>query len=243
MNYTLDEGAAGGARFGLILLSNDETLEHETRAVIARRDVNMLHARIPSIAEVTPETLVTMADEMTATASLLPPDLRVVGYACTSGATVIGPGEVSRLVQVAHPETPVTNPMCAVIAALRAVGAAKIGLVSPYVPSVTGPMCAHLADHGINVLHQVSFGQSDDQKVARISENSTRAAMLEAGRAEGVEAVFASCTNLRTFGIIEEVEETLGKPVISSNQALIWHMLRLAGLDAKGWGPGRLYQG
>jgi maleate isomerase len=77
--------------------------------------------------------------------------------------------------------------------------------------------------------------------VARITEASTRRAMLEAARVPGVEAVFASCTNLRTFGVIGAVEAELGLPVVTSNQALLWDMLRRAGADARGWGPGRLF--
>ena len=50
--------------------------------------------------------------------------------------------------------------------------------------------------------------------------------------AEAVDAVFASCTNLNTFGVIERAENALGKPVISSNSALIWHLSALAGLTA-----------
>ena len=77
--------------------------------------------------------------------------------------------------------------------------------------------------------------------MARISEASTHAAMLEVGRTEGVQAIFTSCTNLRTFNAIEPVEEALGVPVVSSNQALLWDMLRLADVEARGWGPGRLF--
>jgi len=36
-----------------------------------------------------------------------------------------------------------------------------------------------------------------------------------------------SCTNLRTLGVIDEVSQALGKPVLSSNQALAWHMAQL----------------
>ena len=78
-------------------------------------------------------------------------------------------------------------------------------------------------------------------KVAQISEASTLAAILEAGAADGVEAVFARCTNLRAFGIIDGAKAQLGLPVISSNLALAWDMLRRAGVEATGWGPGRLF--
>ena len=242
MHYDLDAGAGAGLRLGMIVLSTDETVEYEARQVLAGRDVNLMHARIPARADVTPEDLASMAPEMTRTAALLPRNLGAVAYACTSGATIIGSDEVARLVQLAHPGTPVTNPLRAVITALHARGVSRIAMVTPYVPEVSGPMAASLAAAGIEVAHAVSFGQKEDWTVARITEESTRRAMLEAGRIAGVEAVFASCTNLRTFGVIEPVEAELGLPVVTSNQALLWDMLRSAGAGARGWGPGRLFE-
>ena len=63
-----------------------------------------------------------MAGEMTATAALLPQGLDGVAYACTSGATIIGPDRVEALVQMAHPGVPVTNPLSSVVAALGELG-------------------------------------------------------------------------------------------------------------------------
>lgn len=242
MNYDLDEGIAG-PRLGLIVLSTDETMEFEARQVLAGCAVNLLHARIPSQSSVTPEELATMAGEMTSTAARLPEGLDAVAYGCTSGATIIGPARVEALVQAAHPGVPVTNPMSATIAALHALSAKRIALVTPYVASVTEPMRAHMAAQGIDTVSEVSFGQQDDRTVARISEASTLAAMRAAVEtAPGpVDAIFASCTNLRCFGIIEQAEVELGLPVISSNSALLWHLLSIAGQPSLGWGPGRLY--
>jgi maleate isomerase len=241
MDYALDAGAGAGLRLGLIVLSTDETLEYEARALLGGRAANLMHTRIPAQPDVTPEQLRTMEVALPAAAGLLPQGLQAVGYGCTSASTVIGPKAVEAAVQAVHPGVAVTNPISAVLAGLGAVGARRIALVTPYVQSVTAEMRAYLGRQGIEVLSEVSFGQKDDWTVARITEASTRAAMLEAGRAPGVEAVFASCTNLRTFGVIDEVEAELGVPVISSNQALLWHMLRIAGAQAQGWGPGRLF--
>jgi len=69
MDYETDEGAGGGCRLGLIVLSTDETLEFEARQVLGNRPVNLLHARIPAQAHVTPEDLEMMAGEMTGTAA------------------------------------------------------------------------------------------------------------------------------------------------------------------------------
>jgi maleate isomerase len=241
MDYDLDQGAGAGRRLGLIVLSTDETLEYEARGVLAGRDVNLLHTRIPAQADVTPEDLQAMAPEMTRTAALLPRGLSVLGYGCTSASAVIGPEEVARRMQEAQPGTPVTNPLTAVIAALNAIGAVRVAMVTPYVAEVNGPMRHALARAGITVVSEASFEQKEDWTVARIAEKSTLTAMVQAGRAKGVQAVFTSCTNLRTFGIIEAAEQELGLPVISSNQALLWDMLRHAGIAARGWGPGRLF--
>ena len=57
------------------------------------------------------------------------------------------------------------------------------------------------------------------------------------------DAVFLSCTNLRTLDIIEEIETPLGKPALSSNQVLAWDMARRAGLTLNHPGLGRLLAG
>jgi len=57
----------------------------------------------------------------------------------------------------------------------------------------------------------------------------------------GVDAVFVSCTSIRLAIIAREIEEALGKPVTSSNHAMAWHCLRLAGIDDPQPQFGRLF--
>ena len=64
--------------------------------------------------------------------------------------------------------------------------------------------------------------------------------ILEIGKND-CDAVFISCTNLKTFKIIDEAERLLNKPVVSSNQAMIWHMFRGSGNDSTK-GPGMLFK-
>lgn len=241
MDYILNKGAGGGARLGLIVLATDETLEFEARQVLAGRDAQLLHARIPTASDITPEVLARMEAAMPTAAALLPAGLDVIAYACTSGATIIGPDKVQEQIRSVHADVEVTNPISAVLAAMEALGAKRIGMVTPYVPSVTAPMRALLAQNGIDVMSEISFAEGDDRRAARIDPTSTRAALLEAAKTPDIDALFASCTNLQTFPIIKEVEAATGLPVVTSNQALMWHMLRLAKADATGWGPGRLF--
>jgi maleate isomerase len=238
----LDRGYGTLARLAMIVLSTDETIENEARLVLRDRPVSLVHSRVPAHADVTPDTLKLMEAALPETAALLPKDQDVIAYACTSGATVIGPGVVADLIQGAHPEAKVTNPITAVVAACQALGVGSVAYVSPYVPSVTQPMRLFLAGHGIETLVETSFRIKEDRAVARIQENITKNMALNAVVDAKPEAIFVSCTNLRTFGILQELERETGLPVISSNQALLWHMLKLAGVDATGWGPGRLFE-
>lgn len=241
--FETDNEMTAKAALGVIVLETDETIEAEFRSVFSEDGVALYHSRIPNANDVSLETLQAMADEMPRAASLLPKTapLDVVAYACTSGATAIGPDNVGKLIATHHPQAKSTNPISAVIAAARHVGMNRIGLLTPYMPAVSMKMQKLLEANGFEISAFGSFEQEDDRVVARISPNSILEAMCGIGDRDTVDGVFASCTNLRCFSIIEEAERRLGKPVITSNQALAWHMLTLAGLPTSGKGPGRLF--
>lgn len=243
LTFETDAGLARKAALGLIVLQADETIENEFRPLFDQDGVTLNHTRIESAPEVTPETLMRMKAQLTGTAALLPGAraLDVIGYACTSASTVIGSDEVAKAVQIAHPETRVTNPAAAVLAALEHLKVKKIGVVTPYIQVVSKAVIELLEKNGFEAVSVGSFGQSEEAVVARISPASTRDAICAVGRDPDVEAVFASCTNLRTFQVIEACETELGKPVISSNSALAWHMMVLAGLPTAQAGPGKLF--
>lgn len=239
--FETDGGFGTLARLGLIVLSTDESLETEARLVLGDRAVSLMHTRIPAEEDVTPEALRMMENRLPEAARLLPQGQDAIGYGCTSASTVIGPERVAELVRGHHASAQVSNPISAVVAALSALEVGRIAYVSPYVPSVTAPMRAYLEAQGVTTVIEESFAEGDDRTVAHISEKSTKNMMLDAIAKAEVEAVFVSCTNLRTFGIIDEVERETGLPVVSSNQALLWHLLKLGAVDARGWGPGRLF--
>jgi maleate isomerase len=85
-----------------------------------------------------------------------------------------------------------------------------------------------------------TFDEEVEANVARIKPQSIFEAAVAAGEEREAEAVFISCTNLRCIDVIAPAEERLGKPVLSSNLALLWHMLTLAGIETKGIAESRL---
>lgn len=226
---TFDADDPQAKPMGLIVLQADETIEPEFRTLFAQSRCPVYVSRIPSDAEVRTDTLARMEQALPAAAALLPgsPEYRVVGYACTSASSVIGSERVETLVRQGCNTRSVTNPLRAAIAHAVHLGVSKFALLSPYIEEVNTPLRAAFARHGISTEVFGSFGEAQEAKVARISEQSTLEAAIQLGSDPSVDAVFISCTNLRTAGVISKVAEKIGKPVLSSNHSLCWDMMRL----------------
>lgn len=219
-------------RLGLITLQVDETIEEDFRRMFPHDKARLHVTRVPSGAELTPDTIAAMADDLPQAAALLPPAARfsVVAYGCTSGTTLIGAARVQALVAASVTTEAVTNPLTAALTAIRALGLSRVGIVSPYIPSVAAPIRAAFETAGIAVPDMIGFGEEIEARVARIAPASVCAAATALASQAPLDAVFLSCTNLRTLEVIPTLEEQLGLPVLSSNQALGWHMAGLAGL-------------
>jgi maleate isomerase len=230
--FTLDQGIAHRAALGLIVLATDHTLEHEWRLMLSGIEgVGFYESRLWNSAAITPETLMEMESDIAYATKLIRPGERidVMAFACTSGAMVIGDDRITARVQEERPGLPVTTPIAAAIAALKTLRAPRIALLTPYVDRINRMMRDYIEARGLTVPVMGSFNHENDNDVARIDAASIRAAVLELGRHASVDAVFVSCTSLRVVEQVEALEAALGKPVTSSNHALAWHSLRLAG--------------
>jgi maleate isomerase len=244
LDFKTDDGIGTRANLGVIVLETDETLESEFRRMTDLDGVALYHSRIPMVPEVQAETLARMLDDIPASARLLPPALEfdVIGYGCTSASTVIGSDRVAQAVQSVCPGAKVTDPLAAIIAGARHLGAKKLGFITPYVASVSAQMRDRLQQAGFDIPAFGSLEESNDRVVAKISQASIVDAAQKVA-AEGVcDALVVSCTNLRCRSVISKIETMTGVPVLSSNQALAWHMLHLAGVDTPQFGMGKLFE-
>lgn len=217
-------------RLGLIVLQVDETIEQDFRRLFPAEAARLHVTRVPSGAELTPHTIAAMETALPSAAALLPAAaFDVVGYACTSGTTLIGAARVRDLVGGAVQTRAVTDPLTAAFAACRELGLSRIGIVSPYVASVAAPIREAFEAAGIAVPATLSFGEEVEARVARIAPASISEAARTLARSSRLDGLFLSCTNLRTLDILASLEAELNLPVISSNQVLGWHMAQLSG--------------
>jgi maleate isomerase len=233
MRFAYETDRPASKTVGLLILSSDETAEQDLSCLLRGGSAMVHTARVANDPEITSDTLAAMAHTIPAAAASLPGiSFDAIGYACTSGTSVIGADRVHALVREGARTAFVTDPMTALISACRDLGITRLAFLSPYVAAVSDRLRGVLREQGISTPVFGSFEESAEPRVARIGA----ASVLAAGRAlaadPAVEALFLSCTNLPTFDVIDALEAATGKPVLSSNLVLAWHLARLAGLPS-----------
>ncbi|MCF6430999.1 ectoine utilization protein EutA [Leisingera sp. MMG026] len=230
-------------RIALVALATDHTSERDFARICDPDRVGVYVNRIAFENPTTRETLLKTGPRLTeAAAQILPEEaVDVVAYGCTAASIVLGNDAVARYLNTAKPGAPCVTPSSAAFDAFAALGAGRVSLLTPYSPAVTDEMAQYFAAHGPAVVSAACFGLTDDRQMARLSEDS----IIEAGIAacdSSADALFLSCTALRAAVCIERIEDHLGKPVVSSNQAMVWRCLRLAGITDPVPGYGRLFE-
>jgi maleate isomerase len=244
MPHRIEPGVAHRARIGLVVLASDHTIEHEWRRMLDIDGIAVYHSRIANSPTITPETLKAMEAGLTQATDVILPGvpLDVVAYGCTSGAMVIGEDKVAERIRAARPGVAVTTPITGALAAMRALNARRIALLTPYIDRINRMMRGYIQARGVEVPVMGSFNNENDNEVACIAPESLREAAVELAQEKSVDAVFVACTSLRLAAVVEEIEQRSGKPALSSNHAMAWHALRLATYRDPVPGFGRLFR-
>lgn len=233
------DGFGHRARIGLVYIASSIVMEPECYAM-APDGVSIHTTRIPLDGNVDVDNLGALAGDegeagtlLDATRLLASAPLHSIVFACTSGSFIGGRGYderiMARMAAVAR-GIPVTTTTTALVAALRTLEARRVAVATPYTAAVTARAVDYLEGHGFGVASTACLGLDDDHAIG-FTEPDTVAALACSADRRDADAVVISCTNLRTVALIEGLETTLGKPVISANQASFWHGLRLAGFQ------------
>ena len=226
-------------RLGLVVLSTDLTIEADTISLM-QPGVRVHVSRVSFTNPTTPENLAAMVPHLAASADLILPGvpLAAIGFGCTSGSVVIGDDTVRGAIAAVRPGVPVVTPVDAAVQGFAALGVTRIALLTPYLPQTAAPVAEYFAAAGLDVVRCYGLGMADDRDIARVAEDDILAA-VRATDDPAAQAFFVSCTALPVLRLIPRIEAALGKPVLGSNQALGWGMLRAAGQF--GGGPGQLF--
>lgn len=232
--FETDDGIARRGRIGLIVLATDFTIEHEWRVIFAAvPGLALYESRVFNGSVVTPEMLLAMEPLITTAADLILPgsEIDVVAFGCTSASMAIGEEKVFGKIRAVRPNARCTTPITGAFAAFRAMGARRIGVLTPYPADVNRIVADYIRGRGFEVPVFGSFNEKNDGTVARITPASVKAGVEAIVAKADVDAVFVSCTSVRLAEAAAAIEGEIGLPITSSNHAMAWHAMRLAGVE------------
>jgi maleate cis-trans isomerase len=158
-------------------------------------------------------------------------EMSAIAFACTAPSAV-SPRAAMEAEMAQASGLPCSTAAAAVVDALQALGARRVVLMSPFSAAVTQHEADFMEKEGVQVVSQHSLGHGTYQpgkrlEIHRIAPSDVRDAALTIDASQA-DAIVLSGTNLVTFPVIEDVEAASGKPVVTSNQALLWSTLRRA---------------
>ena len=228
-------------RIGLITVVSGSSTEAEFNRYVPE-GVAVLTTRIP-LGKITAEAHIKMVPYVDEAASLLAgAEVDVIVFADTAGSLVRGVGYDKEIIEALQSRTgvPVTTTSTGVVKALSALGIKKIAVATPYPDDVNQAEKVFLEDSGFEVGRIKGLELLEPRLVPQVPPGEMYRLAKEVF-SEDVEGVFISCTGLHVDRIIELLEKDLKRPVITSNQVMLWDVLRKIDINEKIEGLGKLF--
>jgi maleate isomerase len=227
-------------RVGVLVPSGNSVAEPELRAMLPPQ-ASMLVTRLPLRGSSRTE-LMCMLDQLEAAAGLLADaNVEVIVFHCTAVSTFapdIAEGIRERIEKATGKRCFTTAD--AVVGALSKLGARRVTLLTPYIDEVHRREAEWLEASGFQVEGGANLGIDTNAEMSELDP----AAILDWAQSnirDAADVCFLSCTAIKSAPIIAALERSCGKPVITSNQCMIWHLLQSSNISASVGGFGMLF--
>ncbi len=126
--------------------------------------------------------------------------------------------------------------------AVRALGARRIALVSPYSqPVIERAKHYYESKYGLEVVALEGFAATNSYMIGKLGPENARDAFARINRPE-IEILVVPGGNFPTMSFVPAWEQEFGKPVITTNQAALWAMMGIMGVRDALPGLGRLLE-
>ena len=231
------------ARIGMLLPSVNRAAEPQITAMLPRGVA--LHTTRLRLLSSKEEHINEMVDDVERGAVMLADaDVDLIVFHCTA-ASMFAPGFDDGIIDRIEAATgrPATSTSKGCIEAFGKFGATRITLTTPYVQATNDREVVFLKSHGVDVLSETGMGITGDGGAMLAVEPEEWRRRVNAQDAAESQAAFISCTAIRAVEAIAPIEADIGKPVVTSNQAMVWHALKKLGIDDMPTGYGRLMEG
>jgi maleate isomerase len=241
-------------RIGLLVPSSNTTMETEVPALLRARerarpeDTFSFHSARMRMEDVTPEGLRAMNEETErATMELADPRPDVVANACLVAIMARGPGshraaeaEIESILEQEHAQAPAVSSAGALVDALHALGARRIGIVAPYLEELTRLVVAYIEDAGIEVGDAISLEVPENRAVAALDPHDLEEHWQRLDLRGCNALVLSACVQMRSLEVLDEVERRSGLPTVSAATATTWAILGALKLEPVAPGAGAL---
>ncbi|WP_440929954.1 maleate cis-trans isomerase family protein [Candidatus Pelagibacter sp.] len=230
-------------RIGLITLASDFRIEKDFNNLIYGKDIDLFCNRIKCYNPLTNETLKKMADDITDVTKEILPDQKLdcVAYGCTSGSIAAGYDSIFEKVNKAKPNTKVSTPITAAIKGMKKLGIKNLSIFTPYTSEINDSVADFFNKENFKINDMNYFDIASDLDIGKVDSNYLFSVLKKIDLSKS-DALFVSCTALPVLSLINDLEKELNKPVITSNQALIWDCLELINSNNNIEGFGRLFK-
>jgi maleate isomerase len=243
-------------RIGQIVPSSNTTMETEIPAILRAREAVeaerfTFHSSRMRMQHVTKEELAKMdADSDRCALELADARVDVLGYACLVAIMSMGLGYHKKSEERLHGRTveaggpaPVVTSAGALVDGLKAIGAKKVAILTPYMKPLTCLVIDYIENEGIEVLDSISLEVSNNLEVGLLNPLAPIEHTKKLNTAN-VDAIVASaCVQMPSLGSIQPIEDRAGIPVLSSSVATTYMMLKKLGLKTYAPGFGSLLSG
>jgi maleate isomerase len=220
-------------RVGLIIPSLNVIVEDDLRRELPP-DVGFHIGRLrlrKTQGRVTQAALLEAGAESVAQATLLSDaGMDAIAFNCTGASLSDGPDGARRLRDeiAAATQTPATTTILSVVRALRASGLKRIVHVCPFTAEFGADEAAFLRAEGFEIVESRGLNFTDARLAARMSPREIVDIATRVDRSDA-EGIFLACANVRAMEATAALQQRLGKPVVTSNQAVIWDLLDMIG--------------
>ena len=243
-------------RIGQIVPSSNTTMETEIPAILRAREAVeaerfTFHSSRMRMQHVTKEELAKMdADSDRCALELADARVDVLGYACLVAIMSMGLGYHKKSEERLHGRTveaggpaPVVTSAGALVDGLKAIGAKKVAILTPYMKPLTQLVVDYIEHEGIEVLDSISLEVSNNLEVGLLNPLAPVEHTKKLNTAN-VDAIVASaCVQMPSLASIQQIEDRAGMHVLSSSVATTYMMLKKLGLKTYAPGFGSLLSG
>ena len=227
-------------RLGLLVPSSNSTQEPEFCRLLPASV--SLHVTRLTLSRIDPDSTVSIVAELDRESrKLADAAVDIVVLAATAPSTRMGKGYDAQLIKRMEEASgkPATTAATAMLEAFAALGVRRVALAAAWSETTNKWVVSFLEAHCIEVVSQVAMGVVSNVEVGRLHPQTALEHGRKADRKEA-DALFLACGNWRTADIVEDLERSAGKPVLTTNTMTVWHALQKIGGHASVPGFGRL---